>query len=272
MPDWNNYGRNQTDERDIEELLSEYYGPGLREQPLSYISWERLKGQLGAQNRLKGHAKLRKLKRPSLSVTPPYIQDAFVRIANEAHTSHTSSLLECIFRAKPCEPSVNIKPLMRRSIRLTLPFEVEKSLERAELDVLLATGLARYLNVCRSIYVFIHLLLFIFGFGILIASLGKIVGELSLTEFLIAICLSSVGGLTILLLLRIQGRKLAFRVDRIIVNWLGRNQVCQGLHALADRSRKPNRGKWNEPSLTERIERVCGTHIETRDHNLTLVR
>lgn len=55
-----------------------------------------------------------------------------------------------------------------------------------------------------------------------------------------------------------------------MVQWLGRSTVCQGLHALADR--KHYRVGWGEPSLAERINRICGTGVTVEDERLTLVR
>lgn len=65
--------------------------------------------------------------------------------------------------------------------------------------------------------------------------------------------------------------------------WLMRILYCHGLdmmekqeidrrpHFLAERSRTSRRRRWGEPSLVERIERVCGTGVETRENRLTLV-
>jgi hypothetical protein len=68
-----------------------------------------------------------------------------------------------------------------------------------------------------------------------------------------------------------QARSLAFRADRLMVRWLGRGPACSGLHALAEHSQAPRRRRWGEPSLDERIERVCGTGVEARENRLTLV-
>jgi hypothetical protein len=73
-------------------------------------------------------------------------------------------------------------------------------------------------------------------------------------------------------LLHAQVRSIAFRADTLMVLWLGREQVCRGLHAWADRSRVPGRRRWCEPSLVERIERVCGTRVGARENQLTLVK
>ena len=48
--------------------------------------------------------------------------------------------------------------------------------------------------------------------------------------------------------------------------------ACQGLHALADRSRTASRKRWADLSLVERIGRVCGTQVRVEDQRLTLVR
>jgi hypothetical protein len=74
------------------------------------------------------------------------------------------------------------------------------------------------------------------------------------------------------ILLHVYGRLLAFHADTLVVQWLGRDVVCRGLHTLADHSLWPRRGKWGEPSLAERIERVCGTKVAMEEDHLMLVR
>jgi hypothetical protein len=71
--------------------------------------------------------------------------------------------------------------------------------------------------------------------------------------------------------MHMQARSIAFHADSLIVLWLGRSHVCRGLHSLADHSRSPRRRRWGEPSLEERIKRVCGTRVEVKDNQLTLV-
>src|SRR5260370_839628 len=73
-------------------------------------------------------------------------------------------------------------------------------------------------------------------------------------------------------LLQIQGRRSAFKADVLVVQWLGRSRACQGLHALANRDRSRRRSRWGEPSLAERIDRVCGTQVTSEANRLTLVR
>ena len=52
---------------------------------------------------------------------------------------------------------------------------------------------------------------------------------------------------------------------------VSRKVIRFDLHTLADHSRKPERKRWGEPSLTERIKRVCGTRVEVKDNQLTLI-
>jgi len=48
MHEWKEDSR-RTEQPDLEERLTAYYGPQLREQPLSSASWQRLRSQLGPQ-------------------------------------------------------------------------------------------------------------------------------------------------------------------------------------------------------------------------------
>ena len=140
-------------------------------------------------------------------------------------------------------------------------------MEQTELDVLLATGLARSICARKPIYSFGRLLL---ASMVLIASIVLILSWMHNVPFVgfplaIALCVSVVW------LMHTQARSISFHADTLMVLWLGRGHVCNGLHALADHSRKPRRKRWGEPSLAERIKRVCGTRVETRDNQLTLV-
>jgi len=57
-----------------------------------------------------------------------------------------------------------------------------------------------------------------------------------------------------------------------VVQGLGRSRACQGLHALGGHTGSRRRGRWGEPSLLERIDRVCGTQVAVETERLTLVR
>lgn len=158
--------------------------------------------------------------------------------------------------------------LFKPIIRLFLPVNVVTTLGQAEQDVLLATGLARSITTRWPGYAPRRLLIAVV---VLIAGLMLTllwINHLPLIGFPIAmaLCASAVW------LLHVQTRSIAFRADTLMVLWLGRERVCSGLHAWADRSRTPARRRWGEPSLVERIERVCGTRVEARENQLTLVR
>jgi DNA-directed RNA polymerase specialized sigma24 family protein len=71
-----------------------------------------------------------------------------------------------------------------------------------------------------------------------------------------------------------------FRQDRPFRPWLMRilyrhalnvmekQEIDRRPHSLTERSRTPRRRRWGEPSLIERIERVCGTGVEERRESL----
>ncbi|MDQ6643974.1 MAG: hypothetical protein M3Y76_05955, partial [Chloroflexota bacterium] len=89
---------------------------------------------------------------------------------------------------------------------------------------------------------------------------------------LIAIGLLIVLSILVLWLLDKGRRIMAERADSLMVRWLGRGRACEGLCALADLSHAPSRRKWGEPSLTERIGRVCGTQVALEQERLALVK
>ena len=176
-------------------------------------------------------------------------------------------MLRCSMKPQGHEPTVHGSWLGRRKIRLILPLNSVNSMGQTELDVLIATGLARSIGARKLIYTLGRLLL---AGVIVIACIMLILSwmhHLLLVGFPLTIVLWSI----VVWLLHVQARSMAFHADTLMVLWLGRGHACSGLHALADRSRKPRRRRWGEPSLAERIERVCGTRVETRDNQLTLV-
>jgi hypothetical protein len=140
-------------------------------------------------------------------------------------------------------------------------------MKQAALDVLLATGLARSIYARKPGYVLVRLLL------VCVMLLASITLTLLWTHHLpfLGIPIAIVLYASVPWLLNLQARSIAFHADTQIVLWLGRSHVCSGLHSLADYSRTPRRSRWGEPSLAERIERVCGTRAEDRDNQLTLV-
>lgn len=271
MYEWKPTEKSRREQADLEKRLSAYYGPALREQPLPASSWLRLRSKLGSQ-----HSSSHRWRMPHFHIhprirrhsTPVYISTAFTRIAHEARLPWTSSLLYCTFKAKVRIPSVRVSLFARRKIRLALPSNLTQTIESSELDVLLATGLARYCYVRKPVYVFLHVLVAIV---ILLACVALVLFWKNSLPYL---AFSLVIGICVILLgfSYIKGRKLGFRADDLMVHWLGRSRICQGLHALADREHGGFRVRWGEPSLAERISRICGTQVKVEDEHLTLVR
>jgi hypothetical protein len=195
------------------------------------------------------------------------MQDTFARIASEAGVPATQVVLRFRLTPRVHEPVVRGSWLGRRTVRLTLPLAAVATIGQDELDVLLATGLARSTGVRQANYTLGRLLLV----GVvLLACLTLLVcwmHHILLAGMPPALALCVVAAWR----WRWQARSLAFHADTLIVRWLGRGTACRGLHDLAGHSRAPRRRRWGEPSLAERIERVCGAGVEAREHQLTLV-
>jgi hypothetical protein len=265
-----NFGQsNQQEPFDLDKRLSAYYGPQLREQPLSQASWQNLRDRLGSQEDTKRRHRfsLPFPRKRSRAYIPTSIQDSFARIARDAHMPSSSLMLRCSMKPQDHEPAVHTSWFGRHKIRLVLPLSAVTTMEQTELDVLLATGLARSICARKPIYSFGSLLQ---AGMVLIASIALILAwmhNIPLVGFplAIALCLSVVG------LMHMQSRSIAFHADALMVLWLGRGRICNGLHTLADHSQTPRRKRWGEPSLEERIKRVCGTQVEVKDNHLTLV-
>jgi hypothetical protein len=267
MREWKQESRDG-EQSNLEERLSAYYGPQLREQPLSTASWQHLRSQLGPQRPARKWRKpgMDRIRRRNDRSDPAYIRETYYRILHAAHLFYPASMLQCSFSARTRMPSVRISSFGRKKIKLTLPAAAEILISQPELDVLVATCLARYQCIRKPKQVLSSVLLIIALLLSLVSAIFFALQERLI--FLIPIAIM----LCILWLLHIQGRRLAFRADILVVQWLGREAVCHGLHTLADRSRTPRRGKWSEPSLAERIERVCGIKVTIEDDRLMLVR
>jgi hypothetical protein len=272
-----NTGKSKQEEPfDLEKRLTAYFGPALRERPLPEAAWQNLRQRLGPQAETRRRRRLRRQfpRKRSQAIVPISIQEAFSRIIEQARVPATSAMLRCKVKPHLHEAAVRNSWVGRRKIQLLLPINALIMMGQDELDMLLATGLARSIGSRRPAYLLGRLLIasavLIATLGVLIASLGLILPwkqHLTLAgfPFAIALCTSAAW------FAHVQARRLAFRADMLTVRWLGRGHACGGLHALADRSRRPERRRWGEPSLAERIERVCGTRVEVRDNQLTLV-
>jgi hypothetical protein len=273
MNEGNFFDKESRQEVDLDQRLSAYYGPPLREQPLVSSSWQALCTQLPLRRSFKRQLMYMFRRRPTRRDTvPTFIQDAFAHIAYEAQVPYTSAMLASKLRFTDQIPHVQVSLLRRHPIRLILPLHVAHSMEPSELDVLLATGLARYLCMRKPAYAVSRLLLS--GIVPLLCVLLALLLLHGISHFMLLIatilCLGL--GMVTLWLLHRQGRNMAFRADVLIVLWLGRGRACQGLHALAAHKRGSMHKLWSEPTLAERIERVCGVQIAVEQERLTLVR
>src|SRR6266576_552793 len=187
-----NFGKSKQQEPlDLEKRLRAYYGPQLREQPLSQASWQNLRHRLGSQEDTERRHRFnwRFPRKRSQAHVPTSIQDAFARIANDAHLPSTPSMLHCSMKPQDHEPAVHTSCFGRRKIRLVLPLTAVTTMEKTELDVLLATGLARSICARKPTYTLGRLLL---GIVVLIASIVLILSwmhHLALIGFPIAIAL-----------------------------------------------------------------------------------
>lgn len=254
---------------DIGQRLSAYYGPALPTYPLPEVAWLRLRHTLSLSEQARGPRFVRPVRRAQRTrqAVPIELQQAYATLLLQANYRHPAPTLRVRLSSRPAQPRVRTGALGRRQIGLVLPRENWQTLQKAELDMLLATGLARCSSISRILF-----LLPRFFFAV---SLLCILGVLPFTGmdrravwiFLLAVACCLLSGRVLIW----QQRALAFRGDRQAVQWLGREHVCRGLHLLAEHGRPQRWPAWGEPSLVERISRVCGTPIAPNDKRLTLV-
>jgi len=263
----------QTNPRaDLEQRLVAYYGPGLREQPLSQDSWQQLRQKLRqpAKHHIRVREPIRRVRRywsrAAFVPAPQYIHAAFNRIAYDAHVPYPSSLLHCTFKRKLRTPAVYVSALRKQPIRLLLPTNAERSLPTAGLNVLLATGVARYQLLKKALLIYLLLT----GF-VTIGTCAALFYAWHHQPF-ISILIVVIGGPGLLFLLDRRKRQVCYAADALTVLWIGRTRMCEGLHALAGFTRPPHRIRRGEPSLAARIARVCGTRVESGNERLTMVR
>jgi hypothetical protein len=279
MNEWNTPERKH--ETSLDDQLAAYYWQEIPEQPLPPAAWHKLRAKLPRQRPFRYrplHIRrrcIRFIHVPPISyggAAPVYIQDAFNRIAHEAQLPYTSAMLHCTFKKQVRIPSVRVSYWGKQKIHLLLPASPTSSLEPSELNVLLASGLACYLclferkppfGLVRMLTVWVCLLALI---ALILVGWHKFTPAV----FPIAVILLAILLCTLVLSHR-QGRALAFRVDALSVQWLGRSQMCQGLHTLVRRSHHPQRKGLGQVSFAERIQRVCGMQIPVENERLTLV-
>ncbi len=264
------------DQSNIEERLSAYYGPAMPEQPLPASSWLHLSSQLASRRSsrrwLPPKWKINRL-RPSRTL-PLYIQEALSHVAFEANMHHAIARVQCHFSSRVVVPSVHISMLGKHAIRLDIPTQRERSLSQAELDVLLASGLARYKFIRLPAYIRRQFLLSTPFFLLLLATIVVMRYWHNATTgvLLFLLVCSCLLGIATLRLLSVHARKMVRRADELVVQWIGREHMCQGLHALAARNRASFHRTWGDLSLDERINNICHTHVVLEAERFTLVR
>ncbi len=275
-------------EPQLEQRLSTYYGPLLKEQPLAQTAWHDLQRKLGPQPRArKPIAWKHLLRRRKRQPVPEYIRNAFMHVAYEARMVHSLPTLQCGFKPG-ATPAVHVPFRLKPCICLTLPSSAMAEIEEAVLDTLLATGLARHkLSIRWSALLRQVLCLSPALLSLLLPIFCK--GSYLVLGIVLMVPLFALSWA----LLSRQRRYVCLSADALAVLWLGRERICQGLHGLVNyqrvstpvrsggRGRPKNPGihrrlgtgsEWSVPSLEERIERVCGVHSTVYDERLTLVR
>lgn len=255
--------------RDMEERLTAYYGPALPPHALSEAAWLQVRAQLDVTRRVSSHE--RRVRWPgfarlrSKQTIPPNLRRVFVELLAQINYRRPQPVLRCSFNARLSQPHVQTSPLGRGHIQLALPERL--TLQQIEVEVLLAAGLARCSGASRTLFVLPRTLLAC-GLLLVMAVLPLAnVERKALWLLLAALACCLAGGC----LLTWQKRAVALRADYQAVQWLGRERVCQGLHLLAKHGHVQHRPAWGEPSLVERIERICGTQTSIKDNHLTLV-
>jgi len=266
----------QERQHDLDARLTAYYGPILPEQPLSSKAWITLRQQLRQQQsgRIERHRwhGVRGLCRTMTrkATLPSFVQESLGRVMHEARWSQHSPPIYCTVQSKVRDPSLHMNSILlvgRPTMRVILPIDAPITMQNIEIDVLLASGLARSLLMNRVANCIVRYtlacLLLLECFTVIYGVLHK--------QFYQLIPIAIVVAIGTIVLWKYQQRRHVFMADMMIVNWLGRSRVCEGLHGLARRSQRPRRWQWREPSLEARIKRVCGTKVASKDRDLTLV-
>ncbi len=257
--------------QDLEERLVAYYGPALPPRALPEAAWLQVRD--GLEKARRAPRRRRRARRVGYAHSrynqpvPTALQETFAALLARISYHRPYPILRCDFSPRKITPRVGISPLGHGQIRLALPEQDWHTLHPAEMEVLLTAGLARCSGASRS--------LFLLPRALFAASLLLAIAALPFTtvdrRYLWIFCAALACCLAGTYLIFRQQRSLAFRGDRQAVEWLGRERVCQGLHLLAEHGHPQRRPTWSEPSLAERIARVCGSPVTTKGKSLTLV-
>src|SRR5258708_9833032 len=127
-------------------------GPRLAERTLAAASWQYVRHRVGTEVGTRCRSSLRLPRKRSRAYVSTSLHEAFARIASEAGVPSTPEMLRCRLTPHIHEPAVRGSWLGRRTIRLTLPLDAVLTMGQDELDVLLATGLARSISARTSTY------------------------------------------------------------------------------------------------------------------------
>lgn len=255
--------------QDIEKRLAAYYGPALPPRVLPEAAWLKVRAQLDAVQRVSSHE--RRVPWPGFArsesgqAVPVHLQEVFTELLMRADYRRPQPTLRCSQRPRLTQPRVRTSPLRRGQIQLILP--ERQALQPLEIEVLLAVGLARCTVASRTLVVLPRILVAC-GLLLAVAALPLATTERRMFWLLLAALACCVAGSC---LLTWQRRVITLRADCQAVQWLGREQMCRGLHQLAEHGHTQRRPVWGEPSLAERIARVCGTSASQEDKHLTLV-
>ncbi len=272
MPD--QYSKHEQDM--LEERFSAFYGPALPEQPLPTSSWSQLSARLTPRRDSKRwlRPKWRFMRRRGSPALPLNLEETLAHIAFQADMRGMRLSIRSTFKPRIDIPFVSVSLFKRHEIRLLLPVQGGLSLSQAELDVLLASGIAHYkyahqpTEAIKQILLSTSLFLPILAVALILVSWRNIPTYV-VFSLIGSLCLLS---MAFFLLLSYYARRTARKVDKLVVQWLGREQTCRGLHALAARSHAPMRKRWGELSLDERIHAICHTPVAIEDERFTLVR
>lgn len=259
------HSRNQ----ELEKRLGTYYGPALPPHPLPEESWLQVCAQLDCVQRASvrphhlswlGSASFKRT-RP----VPLHLQQVFASVLVQAGSRRSQPVLRYSRVALLHQPHIRTSPLGLGRMHLIVP--ERQALQELELEILLAVGLARCLGASRALFL-LPRLFFACAALFVVATLPLASVERRAFWLLLAALVCCVAGGC---LITWQRRSVALRADYQAVQWLGRERVCQGLHLLAEHGGAQSRPAWGEPSLAERIARVCGTPLHSKDRHLTLV-
>ncbi len=253
---------------DLESRLSAYYGPALPEQPLSYAAWQQLRLQLPPRPQPRRRLFRRLHFAHRRQHIPASIREAWNTILYDAHCYYPVQMLRYIPLKVGRMPGMRVNLWLRPRLDLFVSSDLQHaSRSPVELDVLLATGLARFRLISKR---FPHLDLWFFLSFCLLVSVAALACMLFRLPLAAAVIVFLCCSLLLLWFRRIYLLRICYQADVLAVHWLGRERICQGLHALARYHH--SRASWSEPSLASRILRICGTNSELGTQRMTLAR